>query len=52
VISDLIDDLEKQLEAAQRDIDWYHRKLKECDTKVINLKETIAELKAMSKVMA
>ncbi len=51
-LKNVIKDLESQLETASLDSDWYQRKFKEAEIKIISLKETIEELKAMKTVMA
>jgi len=46
-INKVIHDLENQLTAALRDADWYQTRMKEAEVKIINLKNTLAELESL-----
>ncbi len=49
-LNGVIKELKKQLAIDITQIDWYQKQLKEFEMKVINIKETIAELEAIKYV--
>lgn len=48
-LSNLINDLQCHVKTCSADLDWYYERIKECEKKLLNLKETIAELQTMER---
>lgn len=44
----VLEDARNRLGELSRDSEWYYRKSRECEHKIIALKEMIAELEAMN----